>query len=168
MLDTVSPLLHTNRNELDRSAWYAGGFLVTFLATSEETGGAFSLVEAAGQKASGSPPMHTQTREKESFYVIEGEVTFYVGDEVIEARPGTWVTMPRGVPHSFKVTSDDVRILILCVPGGFEGFFRDLSVPAPSLSLPPLDELDEEAHDLEKLKAVCPEYGVEIVGPPPA
>ncbi len=64
------PQLHMANLGLDRSVWY-GGFLLTFLATSEDTGGAFSLTYTEARKGiSVEPPLHIHTREEESFYVI--------------------------------------------------------------------------------------------------
>lgn len=156
---------HVAEPSLDRSVWYAG-YLLTFLATGEETGGRFSLVEEVGRKGvSAEPPLHRQTREEECFYVVEGAMTFYVGDETIHAGAGSFVLLPRHVPHRFEIASDEVRLLNLCVPAGFEGFFRDLSVPAPSRTLPPPPD---GPPDIARLLEVAAKYGVDIVGHPPA
>jgi quercetin dioxygenase-like cupin family protein len=130
LLDPRQRAFQVDRSRLDRSIWYSG-YLLTFLATAEETGGRFSLVEEVGQRGlSVEPPLHVQTREEESFYVIEGEMRFQVGDDVIEAPAGSFVTLPRAVPHRFEIVSEQVRMLNLCTPAGFEGFFRELGRPA--------------------------------------
>ncbi|MGB9632365.1 MAG: quercetin 2,3-dioxygenase [Chloroflexaceae bacterium] len=158
-------LVNVDRARLDRSLWYSG-YLLTLLATGEETGGRFSLVEEVGRRGvSADAPLHLHTREEEGFYVLEGEVAFYVGDEVIHATPGSYVLLPRGVPHRFTLESDHVRMLTLCSPAGFEGFFQALSVPAGAMTLPPLPE---GPPDIERLLATAAAYGVEILGPPPA
>lgn len=165
-MSTTSPRpLYTNRTQLDRSVWYSG-YLLTFLANGEETGGRFSLVEEVGRKGmSAEPPLHIHTHEEESFYILEGRVMFFVGDEVIEAAPGTLITLPRDIPHRFTLESDEVRMLNLCSPAGFEGFLKDLSEPAQALTLPPAPD---GPPDIEKLLTAAAKYGVEIVGPPPA
>lgn len=158
-------LVHVDRTRLDRSLWYSG-YLLTMLATGEETGGRFALVEEVGRKgASANSPLHMHTREEESFYIIDGTVTFYVGDEVIHATAGSFIVLPRNIPHQFTLESDHVRMLNLCVPAGFEGFFRDLSIPATALTLPP--PLDGSP-DIDRLIRTAAAYGVEILGPPPA
>jgi mannose-6-phosphate isomerase-like protein (cupin superfamily) len=164
---TTTPLstLHVTRTQLDRSVWYAG-YLLTFLANGEETGGRFSLVEEVGRRGmSAEPPLHMHTREEECFYVLEGCVRFYVGNEVIEATRGTFVMLPRGVPHRFTLESNEVRMLNLCSPAGFEGFLKELSEPAQALTLPPAPD---GPPDVERLLSAAVKYGVEIVGPPPA
>lgn len=154
--------VHVDRTDLSRSVWYSG-YLLTFLATGEDTGGAFALVEEVGRKGqSAEPPMHIQTREEESFYVIEGQMTFIVGAETIVAPAGTFVAIPRGVPHRFLLDTEHVRLLNLCVPAGFEGFLRELSVPAEALTLPPPSG---EPLNIPRLIATAARYGVEILPP---
>ncbi len=158
-------LVHVDRTRLDRSLWYSG-YLLTMLATGEETGGHFALVEEVGRKGvSADTPLHMHTREEESFYIIDGTVTFYVGDEVIHATAGSFIVLPRNIPHRFTLESDHVRMLNLCVPAGFEGFFRDLSIPAPALTLPP--PLNGPP-DIDRLICTAAAYGVETLGSPPA
>lgn len=164
-MTTFPRTLYANRTQLDRSVWYSG-YLLTFLANGEETGGQFSLVEEVGRKGmSAEPPLHMHTREEESFYILEGRVTFFVGDEVIEATPGSLIVLPRGIPHRFTLESDEVRMLNLCSPAGFEGFLKDLSEPAQALTLPPAPD---GPPNIEKLLNAAAKYGVEILGPPPA
>jgi quercetin dioxygenase-like cupin family protein len=139
------------------------GYLLTFLATSEDTAGAFSLVEEVGCKGqSADPPLHVHSREEESFYVIEGAMRFFVADDVIDAPVGTFVTLPRGIPHRFTLESDEVRLLNMCVPAGFEGFLRDLSEPASSPTLPPPPA---GPPDLARFLEAAEKYGVEILPP---
>lgn len=157
-------LVAVDRSRLDRSRWYSG-YLLTMLATGEETGGRFSLVEEVGRKGlSADSPTHLHTREDESFYVLEGEVTFSIGDEVVHATAGSFVFLPRGVPHRFVLASEHVRMLNLCSPAGFEGFFEALSVPAEAMTLPPPPD---GPPDIVRLLAAAAAYGVEILGPPP-
>ncbi len=156
--------VQTNRADLDRAVWYSG-YLLTFLATGEDTGGKYCLVEEVGRKGvSAEPPLHVHAREEEAFYVIEGAMTFQVGEEVIHAPAGTFVRLPRGVPHRFALASDEVRLLNLCAPAGFEGFFEELSEPAPALTLPPAPD---GPPDIPKLLAAAAKYGVEILPPSP-
>ncbi len=81
------------------SVWYKGN-LFDVLAGAEETGGRFALIELLSREGT-EPPRHVHAGEDEAFYVLEGAVTYYVGDGVYEAGPGTFVSMPRGVPYSF-------------------------------------------------------------------
>ncbi len=146
-----------------RSAWYAG-WLVTFLATGAETEGTYSLTEVAGWRGhSAAPPMHVHTREEECFYVLEGAIICYVGDEVIEVPAGGFVVLPRDVPHRYELATEEARLLNLCVPAGFEGFYRALGEPALEHALPPRPG---GPPDMARLLAAAAEHGIEILAPP--
>src|SRR5215831_10869929 len=151
----------SGRQSLERSVWYSG-WLLTFLATGEETGGQFALMEQVARKGN-VPPRHIHHREDETFYVVEGEMTFFVGDQTIKATPGTMVFAPRDIPHSFTIDSEQVRILVQVSPAGLEGFFKACSVPAPSMTLPPPAEVPNS--EKQKMMALAPEYGFEFVPP---
>src|SRR5215469_9771016 len=126
------------RQSLDRSVWY-NGWLITFLATGEETQEKFALIEAVSRKGN-DPPPHLHRREDEVFYVLEGEVIFSVGDRTIKGTPGTMIYLPRNGRHAFTIESEQARMLILVTPAGLEGWFKEFSVPAPAMTLPAADE----------------------------
>src|SRR6516162_2555111 len=126
------------RQSLDRSVWYNGS-LMTFLATGEDSHGQFALIEAVSRRGN-VPPPHIHHREDEIFYVLEGEVVVSVGDRTIEGTPGTMVFLPRDVGHSFTIESEQCRMLILLTPAGLERWFKEFSVPAQAMTLPPADE----------------------------
>ena len=149
------------RQSLEQSVWYSG-WLLTFLATGEDTRGQFALMEQMARKGN-VPPRHIHHREDETFYVVEGEMTFFVGDETIRATPGTMVFAPRDVAHSFTIDSEQVRILVMVAPAGAEGFFKECSVPAPSMTLPPQGE--PPYGEIQKMMALAPTYGFEFVPP---
>ncbi len=81
------------------------GDIYRFLATGEDTDGKYAMWEAIVPPGSGPPP-HVHSREEEGFFVLEGEVTFQVGDDRIVAKAGTFANMPIGTPHSFKNKSN--------------------------------------------------------------
>lgn len=149
----------------ETSFWYLGS-LFTFLAESVDTDGRFAAMEITSPKGI-EPPRHIHHREDEALYVLEGEITFYVGDEIYEATPGTLVRLPRGVPHSFTFETGVVRILDLITPGGVEEHFRNpqFSEPAREMTLPPPPE---GPPDIAAIVAEMERYGVEVVGPPGA
>ena len=135
--------------------------LMTFKATAETTGGAYALMEAVAPAASG-PPLHVHHREDESFWILEGAVTVRCGDETFTARPGSYVFLPRDVPHTFVVEGDaPARMLSMATPGGLEGYFATVGRPAENDGLPPAAPLDVAA-----LARVGEEYDIEILGPP--
>src|SRR5262245_2216032 len=75
------------------------------LATGEDTDGKYALWEAVVPPGGGPPP-HVHSREEEGFYVLEGEVTFLVGDRRLALTAGTFAHMPVGTVHSFKNETD--------------------------------------------------------------
>jgi quercetin dioxygenase-like cupin family protein len=144
-------------------ALWAFGGLLTFKATAEQTGGEFVLAELLLRRGMVTP-LHTE--DASSFYVLEGRLTFYVGDEKpIPATAGCYFHVPRGVPHAFRVESDTGRLLRLAPPL-HERFFRAAGEPAPARTLPPLDDPRSQM-DLEKISAAAERFGVHIIGPPP-
>src|SRR3546814_5688513 len=85
---------------------------IAVLASSSGTNGALGAMEVRGPRGS-VPPLHVHHREDEAFYVVEGDYSVVVGDEVIGAAPGTWVWGPRDVPHGYQVLSERGRHLSL-------------------------------------------------------
>ena len=133
------------------------GDVYRFLATSEETGGRYSTFEAT-VLAGGGPPPHIHRREDETFYVLEGEITFQVGDQRRVAGPGTFVHMPIGNLHAFKNESDKTaKMLISFAPAGLEGMFFEVGKELANSELP--DEPSQE--EIEKLLEVAGRYGIE-------
>lgn len=92
-------------------------------ASAAETGGRISMIESVGQRFGDGPPSHVHSREDEAFYVIEGSYTWLRGDERIEATPGAFIWLPRGVPHRFIVGPSGGRMIHLFVPGGIDRYF---------------------------------------------
>jgi quercetin dioxygenase-like cupin family protein len=135
-----------------------GGARLTLKATAEQTGGKFAAVEFQGPKGFGSP-IHVHSDDDEFFVVLDGDVRFRLGDEVIDAVPRSFVYGPRGVPHGFTMNSEEGRVLLLFGPAGVEGFFREMS--AYAATIPP-----GEPPDQERLGEISSRYGQTTVGPP--
>jgi quercetin dioxygenase-like cupin family protein len=149
------------RESLDRSVWYNGS-LMTFLATGEDTHGQLALIETVARRGN-VPPPHIHHREDETFYVLEGEVVVSVGDRTIKGTAGTMFFLPRDVAHSFTIESEQSRMLILLTPAGLEGWFKEFSVPAPAMTLPPADE--PAYGEVQQMLEAAPRYGIEFVLP---
>jgi mannose-6-phosphate isomerase-like protein (cupin superfamily) len=134
---------------------------MTVKATAETTRGAYGLIESVIPPGF-SPPMHVHHRDDESYFVLDGQLTVRCGDETYSASAGSYVFLPRDVPHTFVVEGDKpARWLTLTTPGGGEGFFVDASRPAESDGFPAQAPID-----IELLRRVSTAYGNEIVGPP--
>lgn len=120
---------------LNNSYWYIG-HLLSVLISNKDTNGQFSLLH--GYEIQGlEPPPHTHTKEDESFYLISGEIRYKVGEEVLNAKKGDWVFLPRNVQHSFNVITEKAEVLIHLSPGGFEDYFIEMSEPAKEMVIPP-------------------------------
>ncbi len=156
---TVAPIaLDAGEGE---ALWFLGQ-LVTIKSSSESTAGRVAVTETLGPRGSGSP-LHVHRNEDEWFYVIEGELTFWVGGRVITAPAGSFVYGPRGVPHTFMISSEHARFLLVVEPAGFESFVRAVGEPAQRLTCPPAPTAPP---DPTQLTALAAEYGIEILGPP--
>jgi mannose-6-phosphate isomerase-like protein (cupin superfamily) len=135
---------------------------VTIKAAAEDTGGGYSLCEVVVAPGFATP-VHIHHREDEAFYVLDGRFRFECAGEAIDAGPGTYVSLPRDVPHWFANVGDvPGRMLNIMSPGGGEGFFLEGGRPAEADGLPPAGPPDAGA--LARASAM---YGAEIVGPPP-
>jgi mannose-6-phosphate isomerase-like protein (cupin superfamily) len=134
---------------------------MTIKAGASETLGQFGLVEALVPPGN-SPALHIHHAEDEIFWIIEGHLTYRCGDETFPAAPGSYVRLPRGVPHTFVVEGDsNARYLILYVPGSAEQYFLELGRPAEGDGLPPRGPMD-----FELIARVSAKYKMEVVGPP--
>jgi quercetin dioxygenase-like cupin family protein len=158
MVDTSSPAAGFVVNPLDDEdpIWFLG--LKTWIrTTAAETNGGLGIVEQLMPSGFASP-YHLHHNEDESFYIIEGTMRFVSGEESWLAGPGSFVFLPREIPHGFQVEGDEtVRALLLMTPAGFEQFVDDLSEPNPPDGPP----------DLERVMQVAAKYDVEILGPLP-
>ena len=143
-----------------QSVWSVGGRF-TMKVTQADAGGRFALVEALAFRAT-EPPLHIHHNEDEAWYIVEGQMTFYVGDAVLEAGAGSFVFAPSGIAHTFTVDVEPTRVLVFASPAGFERFATELGQPATT-DQPPAG-LAMPGPDV--LGPVAERYGIEVVGPP--
>jgi quercetin dioxygenase-like cupin family protein len=144
------------------AVWHLG-MLLTFKATGAGTAGRCWAKELLAPRGAATP-LHVHSLEDEAFYVLDGEVSLHLGDEVLRAAAGTFAWGPRGLPHAFRVESETARMLVLGTPAGFERFFLDTGTATTSAGLPPAGGPPPA---LEVLVAAARRHGVEIIGPPP-
>lgn len=111
----------------------------------------------------GSPPQHVHDELDDSFLLMDGEVVVRCGDETFVARPGAYVALPHGVPHTFRVTSaTPARMLLVHADDSFLQFIESLGTPASEHVLPS-GQLDL---DLDTLTRASAEHGAPLVGAP--
>jgi mannose-6-phosphate isomerase-like protein (cupin superfamily) len=147
-------------------AWWWVGVLATIKATKEQTGGQYTLVEILAPE--GYPGvLHVHHQEDEGFWILEGELTVYVGDQTLKAHPGSFLFGPKDVPHAFTVDSGPARLLFVLSPAGFEDLIREMGELARELTIPPQPEEPPSEAEMERMMAIAAKYGGEILGPPP-
>ena len=157
MTTDVQP--YTLASEEGRAFWFLDT-LMFVKATGQQTGGMLGMIEQvlpAGSETS----YHVHHAEDEYWYILEGEVTFISEERRIEATPGSFVFMPRDIPHGLR-TQTPTRLLVFSTPPSFVDFAIEMSEPATKLSIPPsAPALTEERRSLSA------KYDIEILGPLP-
>jgi mannose-6-phosphate isomerase-like protein (cupin superfamily) len=135
--------------------WVLGG-LYEVLASSEETGGASTILKFTIPEGAGPPP-HTHPGS-ESVYVLDGRARFNVDGETIEGGPGAFFHFPAGTLENFE-PSGQVQLVVTYEPGGIDKFFAEVGEPATRREVPPPPETPP---DLERLAEVGERYGMQI------
>lgn len=161
-----APDITTGHSPLHRpagtGATYLGpGDVYRFLVTGAETGGAYFAMEAIVPPGGGPPP-HIHRYEDETFYVLEGECDFLLGDRWLTAGVGDFVNVPRGAVHCFSNRSaKDARLVVTFNPAGIEHFFEEtLERAADPDQPPPSDNQDEVA---ARYAEAAPRYGIQFL-----
>lgn len=132
-----------------------GGFLMDVKATHEDTGGQFTLLEATEPPHFG-PPMHIHRDAAEAFYVLDGEYIIFIDGVETRCPAGSFVYIPAGAVHGFRVGTTESRKLNLYVPAAMVGYFDELAAAVAS------GDADEE-----RLGAIAERYGMQVLGPVP-
>ncbi len=136
------------------------GELAIIHADSKQTHGQFAMVELFATKE-GEVPWHIHHREDEGFYLLEGEMTLYIGATEKKMKPGDFVWAPKDIPHRYSVDSANyARVLMTFSPPGFEEFVRATSEPAKDLT--PLKPASDSI-DFGKVAELALTYGAEFV-----
>ncbi|WP_119271584.1 cupin domain-containing protein [Taklimakanibacter deserti] len=121
----------------------------TFKVLSEETGGAYAILEQKIPAGHG-PPLHVHRHETEIFYILEGQFEVTLGDQKIQAAAGAIVVAPRDIPHTFRnVGPDEGRLLLTVIPGRFADYFIEVDGVADK--------------DRAAIRALVAKYDVEIL-----
>ena len=153
------------RDSAEGPATWALGSLFEQVASGADTGGAFGLARVT-QPAGAATPVHVHTREAEAFYVLDGQLTYRAGEQTYQLSPGSFIYLPAGVPHAFRVIgASPVRFLAIVAPGGLMDLYDETGRPAGRRELPEPDGKQLGA-DIGRWLEAAPRYGIEVVGPP--
>ena len=132
-----------------------GVFQMSVKASAGDTSGAFSLLEADEPPDFG-PPMHIHHDSAEAFYVLQGEYIIFLEDRELFCPAGSFIFIPAGIPHGFRVGKQASRKLNLYAPAAMVGYFDDLS-----------EALSQEFADPRVLSEIAERYSMEVIGPVP-
>ena len=132
-----------------------GDFTLVVKATADDTGTAFSLLEAT-EPAGFGPPMHIHHDAAEAFYVLTGEYMVFLEEREFTCPAGSFIYIPAGLRHAFRVGNIPSRKLNLYSPAAMVGYFDELKalLAAPESDAARLDEMASR-------------YGMEVVGEVP-
>lgn len=155
---TVAEPLVT-RPSLDNSTWY-GSALISRLATGATTGGRYAVQTFRSGRGFAPPAPHRHGPE--DFYILSGQVRFWVAEREVVAGAGDLVRTVPDVWHTLQVESDEAEILMIFSPPGLEGFFETLGRPAEALELP---GGRVGPPDPNRLREIGPRFGIEFAPP---
>ena len=154
-------------NEIERAD--IPGFGTRYLLSGEQTGGRFAVVEHTIAPHTLAAPVHTHADEDEYSYVLAGRMGALVGDEQVDAGVGELVVKPRGIPHAFWNAGDDeVRLLELVSPAGFERYFAELAPllgvdgPPDFAALGALQARYRLTMNFESIGPLCERFGLRV------
>jgi len=150
-------------NQEEGPAFWFLNSLCIVKATTESTGGAYSMVYQTAPPGHATP-YHLHHAEDEAFYILDGEYTFVCNGVKTVLGPGGYIFLPRRIPHGIRVSSQTpATMLILAMPGtGFVGMMQEMARPALERVLP-----EPAQPDFEKLAQLCAKYQIDVLGPLP-
>lgn len=135
------------------NVWFKGadGERQAVRVDSRDTHGTYSVIESVAGPGC-AVPTHCHRNEEEHFLVVSGRYRIAIGDQILDAPPGTRATVPRNTPHSWRnIAAEDSRLLTILTPGGFEQIVYVVKDTPP-----------------EKIRDLAAGFGCDILGPPVA
>jgi quercetin dioxygenase-like cupin family protein len=136
------------------------GAIVNILVSAEQTNNSLFIAEFEFLPGS-EPPRHVHTVEDEFIFIKKGEVTFFCGDDIIQAKPGDSVFLPKNIPHHFTITSPCVKALFVTTPANFGEFFKMISMPYEGTEIPEVQgPPSEEA--IGQMVALMASFGINL------
>ena len=138
---------------------------ITLIVTGEQTNGEYSLAHIIEPPKLG-PPLLIHHEDDEEFYILKGSFTFYVGDAIIEAKPGDYVFAQKGIPHRFVSGLEQSEFLVRSIPAKFDAFVKELGVlvskdaDLPEVQPPSAEGLQHFVNVSKEFSIVYPELKI--------
>jgi quercetin dioxygenase-like cupin family protein len=158
MLSAASPT--TSSLERSQLVSLMGG-VIGVRVDGAQTDGTFALLDQLLPQDAATP-LHVHPDQDETFYVISGQITVYRDGALSTASAGDVVSLPRGIPHAFRVDSERAHVLDITTPAGHEQFFRLAGEPTDAFALG-----ESGPPDLARMALAAEQSGLELLGPPP-
>lgn len=146
----------------EAQAYWMVEILWVVLAEGKDTDNDFSIMWQLCPERSGPPPHHHD--QHEGFFVIDGSITYLAGNEILKADTGSFVWIPKGTVHSFRVDSNQATLLNFYTPAGFEQTMVQLGTKAKAFTMPPKDFKDPQ--DTQKMMELFKKIGMHWVQEP--
>jgi quercetin dioxygenase-like cupin family protein len=109
----------------------------------------------------GEPPRHVHTHEDEVIIVKEGNITYFIGDDIIFAKPGDTVILPKNIPHHFAIRSERMKVVLVATSASFGDFFFGISTPYHDKDIPVAQPPSREK--IKELIALAESFGIHYV-----
>jgi len=132
-----------------------GSFGMSVKATHDDTNGLFTLLEAQ-EPAGFGPPLHIHRDAAEAFYVLEGEYIIFIDGREEPCPAGSFIFIPAGIPHGFRVGGVASRKLVLFAPAAMLGYFDELAAAVSAGDADP-----------DLLSEIARRYAMDVIGPVP-
>jgi mannose-6-phosphate isomerase-like protein (cupin superfamily) len=156
MADMTAAIVDSPLSEQAQAWWFLDTLVVEHRSAPEMETVVLEMTLPVGSSA----PLHVHDDLDDTWYILDGEMVVRCGDDELVVGAGHWVSMPRGVPHTFRVVgAREARILLVHDNASFRDFIREVSVPAATRALPsqpafpPMDDMARSAasHDLRQI-----------------
>lgn len=152
-------LAYVTRSGAQQELEWVGGGVQRIVLDASATYGRLTVVRQS-MRGGAASPVHVHQNEDETILLLSGSGTFWAGDQRWDLKSGDTAFLPRGLPHTYVLTSDEAELLTICNPAGFEEFLRaagwDLSLPKPA----------GWAVDMQALAKAGEATGQKVLGPP--
>jgi len=156
--DMTTTTLETLNSTENRRAF--PGIIFNVVIPGTVTSNSMFIAEVEGLPG-GEPPRHVHTREDEIVIIKEGTITYFIGDDIISAKPGDTVVLPKNIPHHFVITSEKMKVTLITTSASFGDFFCRLSMPYNDREIPAPQRLSDQRK--KEMKALSDEFGIYYV-----